>query len=46
MASEEAEFLNGRYVWANWDVEELKERKGEILGDAGLLTLSLEGIRV
>ncbi|CZR53668.1 related to reductase [Phialocephala subalpina] len=46
LASEEAEFLNGRYVWANWDVEELKERKGEILGGAGLLTLSLEGIKV
>ncbi|PVI04566.1 NAD(P)-binding protein [Periconia macrospinosa] len=30
LASEEARFLNGRFVWANWDVDELKERKEEI----------------
>lgn len=23
-ASEEAKFLNGKLVWANWDVDELK----------------------
>ncbi|KAF8856273.1 hypothetical protein BDZ45DRAFT_594436, partial [Acephala macrosclerotiorum] len=44
LASPEADFLNGRFVWANWDVEELKERKEEILGNPGLLTLTLVGI--
>lgn len=26
----EAQFLNGRFVWANWDVEELKAKAQEI----------------
>jgi len=26
----EAQFLNGRFVWANWDVEELKAKAEEI----------------
>ena len=30
LASQEAAFLNGRYVWANWDVDELKAKAGEI----------------
>lgn len=30
LASPEAEFLKGRFVWANWDVEELKSRAEEI----------------
>jgi NAD(P)-dependent dehydrogenase (short-subunit alcohol dehydrogenase family) len=42
VASEEAKFLKGKFVWVNWDVEELKERKEEI--ESGpLLTLGLEG---
>ncbi|PWY84977.1 putative NADP(+)-dependent dehydrogenase [Aspergillus heteromorphus CBS 117.55] len=32
LASPEAAFLNGRQVWANWDVEELKLRRGRIGG--------------
>ena len=31
LASPEAEFLAGRFVWANWDVVELMERKKEII---------------
>jgi NAD(P)-dependent dehydrogenase (short-subunit alcohol dehydrogenase family) len=31
LASAEAEFLKGRFLWANWDVEELKQRKEEII---------------
>ena len=27
-----ADFLQGRLVWANWDVEELLQRKEEIVG--------------
>ncbi|CZR69610.1 related to peroxisomal short-chain alcohol dehydrogenase [Phialocephala subalpina] len=43
LASPEAEFLNGRYVYVNWDVDELKAKKEEILKDPKLLTLGLEG---
>jgi len=35
-------FLKGKYVWANWDVEELKSRAEEI-EKSSLLTLNLEG---
>ncbi|KAL5343899.1 hypothetical protein BJX70DRAFT_385184 [Aspergillus crustosus] len=31
LTGEEAGFLNGRFVWANWDVDELVQRKGEIV---------------
>ncbi|KAH6717059.1 hypothetical protein DL95DRAFT_395804 [Leptodontidium sp. 2 PMI_412] len=30
-ASEEASFLAGRFVWVNWDVDELVQKKNEIL---------------
>ncbi|KAL4799124.1 putative NADP(+)-dependent dehydrogenase [Aspergillus venezuelensis] len=30
LVSEEAAFLNGRYVWANWDVDELRSKSSEI----------------
>ncbi|KAI3318357.1 putative NADP(+)-dependent dehydrogenase [Xylariaceae sp. AK1471] len=32
IASPEADFLNGKLVFASWDVEELKSRKKEIIG--------------
>ena len=32
VASEEAEFLGGRFCWVNWDVDELVKAKEEILG--------------
>ncbi|KAI9733317.1 MAG: hypothetical protein M1834_003401 [Cirrosporium novae-zelandiae] len=38
------DFLKGRLVWANWDVQELKEREKEII-DADLLTMRLNGFR-
>ena len=31
LASKEAEFLKGRFVWANWDVDELMSRREEIV---------------
>lgn len=40
--SEEARFLKGKFVWVNWDVEELVGRKKEIESTA-FLTLGLEG---
>ena len=43
LASPEAEFLKGKFIWANWDVEELKGRKEEIQSSR-LLTWMLEGV--
>ncbi|KAH8890542.1 NAD(P)-binding protein [Thozetella sp. PMI_491] len=31
VTSKEAEFLAGRFVWANWDIDELLKMKGEII---------------
>lgn len=41
-ATPEAEFLSGRLVWANWDVEELLERRTEIT-QKDLLNMHLAG---
>lgn len=41
LASKEAEFLKGRFVWANWDVEELISRKAELEEHPDLLKLGL-----
>lgn len=40
--SSEAMFLAGRYIWANWDVDELKEMKEKIVGE-NLLVMGLRG---
>ncbi|KAI9805011.1 MAG: hypothetical protein M1833_006314 [Piccolia ochrophora] len=42
LATEQAKFLNGSYVSANWSVEELVQRKQEIV-DGGLLRIGLKG---
>ncbi|KAF2622530.1 oxidoreductase [Macroventuria anomochaeta] len=42
LASPEARFLKGKYLWANWDVDELKARRKEIEGTK-LLELGLTG---
>ncbi|KAK1728629.1 hypothetical protein CaCOL14_000167 [Colletotrichum acutatum] len=42
LASPEAAFLNGRTVWANWDVEELKKGTGAIQSGQ-LLTSGING---
>jgi hypothetical protein len=42
-ASEEAAFLRGRFVFANFDVDELKARKNEIEQGSDL-TLGLIGV--
>jgi len=41
--SEEAKFLSGKFVWANWDVEELIQNKEKIEKDENLYTLNLVG---
>lgn len=35
-----AAFLNGRFVWANWDINELKNMEKSIV-DEGKLTFGL-----
>lgn len=41
LASPEAEFLNGRYLWSQWDVDELISMKDKISADPAILTFSL-----
>jgi hypothetical protein len=42
LTSPEARFLDGKFLWANWDVDELVARKEEI-ERGGLLDLQLVG---
>jgi len=42
LATEQAQFMNGRYMGANWSVAELMERKDEIVSK-GLLLEELQG---
>jgi NAD(P)-dependent dehydrogenase (short-subunit alcohol dehydrogenase family) len=43
LVSSEADFLRGKFVWVNWDVDELKARKEEILS-TDLLDTKLGGV--
>lgn len=43
LAGPASDFLSGRFLWANWDVEELVAAKDKIEANPGLLHLSLEG---
>jgi len=42
LASLESDFLKGRLIWSNWDVEELRDREKDIL-EGDLLTVRLRG---
>jgi hypothetical protein len=42
LVSSEADFLKGRFVWSNWDIDELLEKKDVVLGN-DLLTMRLKG---
>lgn len=42
LASPEANFLKGKFLWANWDVDELKARAAE-LESSPELTVGLVG---
>ena len=42
LSTEKAEFLTGKYVGANWSVDELVERKDEILSQ-GKLSIAVKG---
>jgi hypothetical protein len=41
-ASSEADFLKGKFIWSNWDVDELKAKKDELL-NSPQLTVGLLG---
>lgn len=41
LASPEAEFLKGRYLWAHWDVDELIEMKEELAKSKKMATVGL-----
>ena len=43
LASTEAKFLKGKFVWANWDVNEMMARAEEI-ESSRLLSIMLEGV--
>ncbi|KAL8740796.1 MAG: hypothetical protein Q9184_008454 [Pyrenodesmia sp. 2 TL-2023] len=43
MTSPEARFLRGRFVWANWDVDQLKARAKEIEESPQMLTSNVLG---
>jgi hypothetical protein len=43
IASPEAEFLKGKFVWANWDVDELKSLAEEVK-ESMLLRIGLNGV--
>jgi hypothetical protein len=43
VSSPEAAFLKGKFVWSNWDVDELISKKEELLSTSAL-TLGLIGI--
>jgi hypothetical protein len=38
VASPEGEFLKGKYLWVNWDVDELKARREELSAPTKLVT--------
>ncbi|KAK4865396.1 hypothetical protein LT330_009507 [Penicillium expansum] len=42
LASPEARFLKGKFLWANWDVDELKAKAKEI-EESNLLSIGLSG---
>ena len=44
LSSPEAEFLKNRFVWVNWDAEELISRSKEIEDDQLLLKIYLGGV--
>ena len=43
LASTDAEFLSGRFVWAEWDIDELKAKKAEIV-EKDLLRTTIDGL--
>lgn len=45
LSSPAAAFLHGRFIWANWDADELVARREEILSEHGLLKVGITGVK-
>lgn len=45
ISSPEATFLKGKFVWANWDVDELKDLAQEVQ-ESMLLRIHLSGVPI
>ncbi|KAG4423541.1 hypothetical protein IFR04_003364 [Cadophora malorum] len=45
LASPEAGFLKGKFIWANWDVDEMKTLS-KVVQDSMLLRVTLEGVPI
>lgn len=45
LSSPAAAFLHGRFIWANWDADELVARREEILSDHGMLKVGITGVK-
>jgi NAD(P)-dependent dehydrogenase (short-subunit alcohol dehydrogenase family) len=43
LAGPDSEFLKGKFLWANWDIETLVKEKEKINANPALFTLALEG---
>jgi hypothetical protein len=43
LTSREAAFLKGKFVWVNWDVDDLKDRADDIKNSL-ILTIGLHGV--
>lgn len=44
-ATKRAAFLHGRFVWTNWDVEELAALNPKLEEDKGFLKVGLQGVK-
>ena len=44
LASRDAAFLHGRFIWANWDADELMQMKDKISADPGFLKIGVTGV--
>ncbi|KAH6608571.1 hypothetical protein Trco_001917 [Trichoderma cornu-damae] len=42
-STDAAKFLHGKFVWTNWDVDELLQRQSEISSNPGMLRIGLQG---
>ena len=42
-STKQATFLHGRFVWCNWDVDELFAMKSRFETDSGFLKIGLQG---
>jgi hypothetical protein len=43
LCGKDAAFLHGRYVWTNWDMDEVLTLKEKILADPGFLKIGVAG---